>query len=336
LHNKIVRILGATYTLTEDLTGDLYCEISLQWDYKAQKLDMSMPGYIKKQLLKYEHIMRWVQHCPYSPEPKKYGAKAQSPTPHDNSRKLTDKEIKQVQKIVSSILYYARAVDMTVLMVLMLIACEQMKGTERTLEKAYQVLDYMASHPDTVVRFQASDMVSNIHSDTSYLSEPKACSQACGHFFMGSVPRDRKPIKLNGAFHTLCSILRCVVASAAEAELGALFMNCQEGMIFKATLEDLGHPQPKIPVHCNNPTAVGIANNTVKRQRLRAMEMKYFWTCEKDAQKVCLFKWHHGMENPADYQSKHHPGGHHTAVRPYYLHEKNSPWNFPVQYDRAH
>jgi hypothetical protein len=35
------------------------------------------------------------------------------------------------------------------------------------------------------------------------------------------------------------------------------------------------------------------------------------------------------MENLADYQSKHHPGGHHTAVRPYYLHEKNSPLELP-------
>jgi hypothetical protein len=110
-------------------------------------------------------------------------------------------------------------------------------------------------------------MVLNIHSGASYLSEPNACIQACGHFFMGSIPRDGKPIKLNGAFHTLCSILRCVVASAAEAELGALFMNCQEGMIFKATVDDLGHPQPPIPVHCDNATAVRIVTNTIKRQR---------------------------------------------------------------------
>jgi hypothetical protein len=199
---------------------------------------------------------------------------------------------------------------MTVLMALSSITSEQTKGTERTLEKAYQVLDYLASHPDAVLRFQASDMVLNIHSDASYLSEPKARSRGYGHFFMGSIPRDGKPIKLNGAFHTLCSILQCVVVSAAEAELGALFMNCQEGMIFKATLKILGHPQPPIPVHCDNATAVGIANNTIKRQRLRAMEMRYFWTCEKDAQKVFLFKWHPGMENLADYQSKHHPGGH--------------------------
>jgi hypothetical protein len=96
---------------------------------------------------------------------------------------------------------------MNILMALSSIASEQTKGTEGTLEKAYQVLDYLASHLDSVVRFQASDMVLNIHSDASYLSEPKARSRVCGHFFMGSVPRDGKPIKLNGAFHTLCLIL---------------------------------------------------------------------------------------------------------------------------------
>jgi hypothetical protein len=60
--------------------------------------------------------------------------------PQDILQKLTDKEIKQLQKIVGSILYYARAVDMTLLMALSTIASEQTKGTERTLEKAYQVL----------------------------------------------------------------------------------------------------------------------------------------------------------------------------------------------------
>ena len=58
-----------------------------------------------------------------------------------------------MQKIVGSILYYARVVNMTVLMVLSSTASEQTKGTELTLEKAYQVLDYFASHRDAVVRF---------------------------------------------------------------------------------------------------------------------------------------------------------------------------------------
>ncbi len=127
-----------------------------------------MPGYIKKQLVKYKHIMRRIQHCPYSPEPKKYGADAQSPLPTDKTRKLNEAKIKQVQKFVRSILYYARAVDMTVLMALSTIASEQTKGTEKTLEKAYQLLDYLVSHPNAKVQFCASDMAMNIHSDASY------------------------------------------------------------------------------------------------------------------------------------------------------------------------
>ncbi len=151
---------------------------------------------------------RWqIQHCPYSLEPKRYGTDAQSPLPSDDTHKLTNSEIKKVQKIVRSNLYYARAVNMTVLMALSTIASEQTKGTKRTLEKAYQVLDYLATHPNATVKFRASDMIMNIHSDTSYLSERNACSRACGHFFMGSLPTDEKPIKLNGTFHTLCSIL---------------------------------------------------------------------------------------------------------------------------------
>jgi hypothetical protein len=75
-----------TYKLTEDWAGDLYCGISLRWIYEKRWLDILMPGYIKKQLLKYEHIMRRIQHFPYAPEPKRFGADAQSPLPHDISR----------------------------------------------------------------------------------------------------------------------------------------------------------------------------------------------------------------------------------------------------------
>ncbi len=79
-------------------------------------LDISMLGFIKKQLLKYKHIMQRIQHCLYSPEPKRYGTNAKSSLPSDDTWKLTDIKIKQVQKIFGSILYYVRAVDMMVLM----------------------------------------------------------------------------------------------------------------------------------------------------------------------------------------------------------------------------
>jgi hypothetical protein len=153
------------------------------------------------------------------------------PSPQIQRKNSTRMKLKRFRKLLGAS-YYARAVDMMVLMVLSTIASKQTTGTEQMLEKALQVLDYLAAHPDAKVKFRALDMVMNIHSDASYLTEPKACSKACGHFFMGWLPKDNKPIKLNGAFHTLCLILQFVVVSAAKAELGTLFMNCQEGMIF--------------------------------------------------------------------------------------------------------
>ena len=60
------------------------------------------------------------------------------------------------------------------------------------------------------------------------------------------------------------SILKFVVALAAEAELGALFINGKETKIIQLILEEMGHLQPKTPIHCDNKTATDIANDTVK------------------------------------------------------------------------
>ena len=104
-------------------------------------------------------------------------------------------------------------------------------------------------------------------------------SRAAGHFFLGWLPRDGEPLQLNGAFFTLSAILKFVAASAAAAELGALFLNMRKGRIFRLMLEELGHPQPAAPVHCDNKTAAGIVNGTVRHQRSRMFEMRYFYAC---------------------------------------------------------
>jgi hypothetical protein len=216
-----------------------------------------------------------------------------------------------------------------VLKALSSIAVEQMNATDKTMARCTQLLDYLSHNANAKVRFYASDMILNIHSDASYLSEAKARSRACGHFFMGWMPKNGEPIRLNGSFHVSSTILQFVVASAAEAKLGALYHYCQMGIIFRPTLKEMGHPQPKTPVHCNNATAVGIANNSIKRQRSCSMEMRFFWVGDKIAQNMYDISWHPGMENLADYQSKHHIGSHHVRVRPWYLHMDNSPQYLP-------
>jgi hypothetical protein len=97
------------------------------------------------------------------------------------------------------------------------------------------------------------------------------------------LPVDSDPIKLNGAIHITCTILKLVAASAAEAELG-VFLNAQEAKVLCLTLDKLGHPQLPTPIHVNNTTTVGIVNNTIKQQCSRAMEMHYFWLLDGKTQ----------------------------------------------------
>jgi hypothetical protein len=88
----LISSIKKTYTLTKDWTGNLYCGITLEWDYIGQTVDISMPGYIKKKLQEYDHIMpQKIQQCPYLPEPKKFGPEAQAPQPLDLTPKLDAK-----------------------------------------------------------------------------------------------------------------------------------------------------------------------------------------------------------------------------------------------------
>ena len=77
-------------------------------------------------------------------------------------------------------------------------------------------------------------------------------------FFLGILPINGKAINLNRPIIITCEILKLVAASAAEAELGALFLKSQQAKILTLILADLGHLQSPTPIHVDNTTAVGI------------------------------------------------------------------------------
>jgi hypothetical protein len=62
-------------------------------------------------------------------------------------------------------------------------------------------------------------MIHTIYSNASYLSEPKAQSQAVGHMFMAG--DNEIPIN-NGTILNISQVIKSVMSSAAEAELAAL------------------------------------------------------------------------------------------------------------------
>jgi hypothetical protein len=52
----------------------------------------------------------------------------------------------------------------------------------------------------------------------------------------------------NGAILIISKVLKNVMSSAAEAEIGAFSINAKEGAVLRTTLEELGHKQPPTPM----------------------------------------------------------------------------------------
>jgi hypothetical protein len=127
---------------------------------------------------------------------------------------LTAQQYLTIQKFTGSVLYYARAVDPTVLTPLNDIATEQTKATEKTQATTNKLLDYLATHPDPTIRYHAYDMILHIHSDASYLSVSNARSRLGGLFFLGNKSPEQD--MLNGSILNVASVIKNVVASTAE------------------------------------------------------------------------------------------------------------------------
>ena len=112
---------------------------------------------------------------------------------------------------------------------------------------------------------------------------------------------------LNGIVYIVCKILRNIMASAEEAELGALLLNCQEAVPIRITLEEMGHSQHHTPVQVDNSTALGLATGTIKQRNSKAMDMCFYWIRDRKNQEQFNIYWKPGSTNRGGSFSKHFP-----------------------------
>jgi hypothetical protein len=192
----------------------------------------------------------------------------------DQSPPLTKQDTTFVQEVIGVFLYYARAFDCTMLTALSSLATQQAKPTQNTLQRINRFLDYAMTHQDAIITYRASNMIVAAHSDASHLSETKARSCAGGHFFLSEndeVPRN------NDAMLIIAQIIKSVMSSAAEAELGALYINAREAIPLRHLLEELGHTQPPTKIQIDNSTALDGISNIIQPKRTKAMDMRLHW-----------------------------------------------------------
>ena len=297
-----------------DLEGKEFVKIKLDWDYDKGKVHLSMQPYLQKALRQFDNMVPSKRHdSPYPHVEPKYGAKEQF-AEYDNLPPVGPEEQKHIQKVNGKLLWYARGVDGTLLTPLSALASQQSKPTTETMKRVKQFLDYCATQEPAVLTYRKSDMVLAIHSDASYLNKEEAWSRAGGHHYLSE---DVTFPPNNGAIHNIAEIIKAVMSSAAEAELGALYINAKRGVEERIILEEMGHKQPCTPIQTDNSTAEGIINARVQPKRTKAMDMRFHWLRDRAInQKQFRFFWRPGATNLADYWMKHHPPSHHCQMRP--------------------
>jgi hypothetical protein len=121
----------------------------------------------------------------------------------------------------------------------------------------------------------------------------------------------------------VASVIKNVVASATESEVGACFQKNQSGAPLKVTLTEVGHIQPATPLSTDNSTAFDILNETIKQKRLKSMDMRYHWLTYRFRQKQFDVYWRSGRENLGDYDTKPHSEHHHKYMHGLILNQAN-------------
>ena len=124
-------------------------------------------------------------------------------------------------------------------------------------------------------------MILAAHADTGFPNESRARSRACTHIFLSE--NESKP-KLNGPVLTITQIFRTVMASAAEAEMAALFITAKKMITLRHTLIEMGWTQTQTPIQTDNSTALGFTNKTIVNKSTKSSDMKLWWLRDRESQ----------------------------------------------------
>ena len=289
------------------------------FDYLSRTATLSMPGYMDKVLHRFRRLLGTGKPQAASPSvytPPAYGISTQF-VPVDTTALLSPADKLEMQELVGCVLYYARAIDHTLLPSVNHISSIQSTLTQHVQVMGQRLLAYGAAYPNNELVYHASDMTLCVQSDCSYLSRPKAGSVVGGIGYLSSATT---PQVLNGAVFVTSSLLDVVVASAAEGEYGSVFFNAKHAVGTRTILTAVGYPQPPTPILTDNACAVGLANDSVKVKRGKSIDMRFHWIRDRIKQGHFTVTWVAGADNLADFFTKALPVRRHQALMKLLVH----------------
>ena len=273
-----------------DHAGSKFVGLTVVYNRKERYIDISMPDYVPKLLHRFAH-----RNIKPTDSPILY-----TPTA-DTSSLLTDAEILENQQIVGCGLWYSRMIGSTTLTAINIIATEQSEHRSSIQPKIDRYLGHLMQHPNVTVRFHASDMQYRVFGDVSHNSVSRGRSRAGGYGWFGW---KSDPLRLNGSVFTMSSVLDVVTSSACEGEYGAAYMVARHTVWIRAIARALGHPQDPTHLYCDNTCAVGLAGDTLKTAKTKAIDLRFHWLRDRVRQGQFHIIWVPTEDNLADFFTK--------------------------------
>jgi hypothetical protein len=174
------------YLLTIKDDGITYLGMTIKFNRTLDTVNISMPGYLEKALTRLRpHYLLPSHRAARTPGryiPPNYGSKLPQLASEDPTDFLSPEEKKEIQAIVGTILYYARAVDPTLLPIANEIASQHHPSRLKSGQPSPKLLCSPPQQCNHVpcVRYYP------VLADASYLSRSHARSVAGAYLFLGN------------------------------------------------------------------------------------------------------------------------------------------------------
>jgi hypothetical protein len=358
--DHLVSCLATLYELKVHRDLPRYTYLGYTLDYSPTSpsscMTLSMLNYIPSML---SHLCS--SGCGSASSPAVYNPPVPYPDPSipaTLSTLVSPAEKTWIQQVVGCLLFYARALDLFVLIAVCQLSSHQSNSTQHDLSSAHRLINHVSSQRNPHKTIHPSSMALWCCTDASYLSRPKSgsvagCSVGLGDppsYLLNPPPESRRqsfktkqtlirasrliqfhpsvtsptPITHNAPLHAFCQRIPVVVASVAEAEYAAAFGRGQVLVELTLTLTSLGHPPPLLFV--DNECAIGLTTSSVRPKKSKSIEMRLDWLKERASQQFFCLVFIPGLINPADFFTKILPIYRHIAALPF-LH--GTPYPIP-------
>jgi hypothetical protein len=207
---------------------------------------------------------------------------------------------KFVQQFTGTLSHAARIVRHDLLPAVNEIASTQSAPTSKTMQQVERLANYIARFPKGSVIYKTTEMILRAMYDSALRLHGK---HKAGSILYHANKND-PPESIGNIIEVLCKLPPNVVASIAEGEYCSQFLTGQTAYWHRVLLERMGYPQPSTILYGDNTTAIGIANDSIKAKKSKAMDNKMHWIQDRTRLKDFL-PTHIATElNSADYQTK--------------------------------